>query len=136
MALVRPSDKRPLDFIYGFRRGSNFPEIFIHYLRLFLAQYGISLQTPVFEFRDKRDVISRLEKEGLSTASHQPLCVLTDVRYHEGKGDFNSDRGNDCFEDARWKERLKTVRVSQEPFFESFSRLLSRRFGVTGTLQR
>ncbi|MEI6437365.1 MAG: hypothetical protein WCO69_01290 [Candidatus Omnitrophota bacterium] len=130
VSLVRQFDDKPKDFIYGFRQGSNYPKIFIHYVRLFLRQYDINLHTPVFEFRDKAAVHARLKEFGLSTASNQPLCLFTDKRYTLDKGDVNNAKGFDLFKDAQWEEKMKTARVSDEPFFESFAQLLQKRFGI------
>ncbi|MBF0386570.1 MAG: radical SAM protein [Candidatus Omnitrophica bacterium] len=130
---IRKFDSKPKDLIYGFRLGSNFPRIFIHYLELFLAQYDFILHAPVLEFRDKTAVLERLDKMGLSAESNQPLCLLTDVRFSEVKGDVNNASGFDSFNDAQWERQIKTAKVSAEAFFESFSRVLLERYGVAKT---
>ncbi len=129
--LVKKADARPKEFIFGFRQGSNYPKIFLEYLKLFLAQYEITLRLPVWGLKNKTDVEDALRKFGLKTDSHQPLCLLTDVRFSDNKGDVNNPVGYDLFEDFHEDgPSQKTLRVSQEPFFESFSQLLEQKWSV------
>jgi hypothetical protein len=98
---------------------------------MFLKQYDINFHTPVFAFHDKTAVLEKLQQRGLSTKSNQPWCLLTDVRYSQVEGDVNSAKGTDLFNDAQWDEMIKTARVSDEAFFESFSEVLLKRFGIS-----
>jgi len=129
--IVRQTYDRPCDFIYGFRQGSNFPRVFIHYIELFLRQYGINLEIPVLGFRDKTAVEKKLGELKLSIKSHQAFCLLTDVRFSEKKGDVNNPAGYNRYGDFDKDECIfRKLRVSEEPFFESFSRLLLKQFGI------
>lgn len=128
---VKGTYNQPCDFIYGFRQGSNFPRIFIQYIKLFLKQYDINLEIPVFEFKDKAKVEDKLRELKLSEQSHQAICLLTDVRFSEKKGDVNNPVGYNRYDDFyKIGREFRKLRVSEEPFFESFSQLLLRRFNI------